>query len=137
MPTLKVKPLEWYMQEDAEGLAEQGYTQTHDTFPLIGRDGYYCCDDNVWFEVDGKGYDAYPRTCRAKAREYFCYSLTHNDEAILTSREENAMREVLKITRDAAVRRVITKRLQLHTESLSLRETVRQAMKVRLRVLGK
>lgn len=85
MPKLKVKPLEWYMQEDPEDLAEQGYTPLPADFELIGRDGYYCRGNDVWFEFEGVGYRAYPSSERHRAREYFCYTLTVNDEAILPS----------------------------------------------------
>ena len=124
------------MQEDAEGLAEQGYTQTPNDFPLLGRDGYYCRGTNVWFEVDGTGYVAYPSLDRSKAKDCFCHSFTHNDEAILSNREANAMRRLLKITSDNTVRRAIAKRLRVHDDSVSLRESRRQALKIRLRVLG-
>lgn len=136
MPKLKVKPLEWYMQEDPEDLAEQGYVSLPWDFKLIGRDGYYCRGLDVWFEFKGRGYWAYTLATKQKAREYFCYTLTVNDEAILPQREVTAMREVLKITRDSVVRRAIRNRLQLHEQAQDLRRTGREARLCRMRILG-
>jgi hypothetical protein len=136
MPNIKVKPLEWYMECDQEELEDQGYKEVGPEFVLIGRDGYYCQGDVVWFEYEGRGYLAYPSSTRKRAREYFCYDLTVNDEAILPQREVAAMREVLNTCRDAGVRRAITSRLQLHDDAQVLRETGRRARITRRRILG-
>jgi hypothetical protein len=136
MPNIKVKPLEWYMECDQEELEDQGYKEVGPEFVLIGRDGYYCQGDVVWFEYEGRGYLAYPSSTRKRAREYFCYDLTVNDEAILPQREVAAMREVLNTCRDAGVRRPLMKRLQLHNEAMDLRDSGRRARITRLRILG-
>lgn len=133
MPNLKVKPLEWYMQDDIEGLAEQGYVMIH---PRIGRDGYYCQGIDVWFEYDGRAYWAYPSLTKQKAKECFCYTLAVNDEAILPKREVEAMKVVLKTCRDAGVKKAIRKRLNLHEQALNQKYTGRNAQLSRIRILG-
>jgi len=133
MPKLKVKPLEWYMQDDIEGLAEQGYVMIH---PRIGRDGYYCQGTDVWFEYDGRAYWAYPRSTKQKAKEYFCYTLTINDEAILPKREVEAMKVVLKTCRDSGVKKAIRERLNLHEQAVQLKSTGRRARLSRIQILG-
>lgn len=133
MPNLKVKPLEWYMQDDIEGLAEQGYVMIH---PRIGRDGYYCQGIDVWFEYDGRAYWAYPSLTKQKAKECFCYTLAVNDEAILPKREVEAMKLVLKTCRDAGVKKAIRKRLNLHEQAVNQKYTGRNAQLSRIRILG-
>lgn len=137
MPKLKVKPLEWYMNNDPEDLVDQGYEPIENSVALIGRDGYYCYGDTVWFEVGGVGYLAYPGTDRKRAREYFCYDLTVNDEAILPNREAEAMRAVLKTSRDSGVRKAINVRLRLHEQAVDLRNTARSARTTRIRKIGR
>lgn len=136
MPKLKVKPLEWYMQEDPEDLAEQGYTPLPADFELIGRDGYYCRGNDVWFEFEGVGYRAYPGSEQNRARAYFCYTLTVNDEAILPQREAVAMRLVLKTCRDAVVKKAIRERLNVHEQAVQLKSTGRNARLSRIKILG-
>lgn len=126
MPKLKVKQLEWYMK-DPESLFEDDYCQLPEDFKLIGRDGYYCFGNDVWFEVDGCGFRAYPRAPKNKARDYFCYDLKVNDEAILPSKEAKAMLDVLKTTRDSGVRKALNSRLRLHEQAISIRDTSRRA----------
>lgn len=136
MPTLKVRPLEWYMQEDPEDLAAQGYTELPAEFPLVERDGYYCCGNDVWFEYQGRGYRAYPRSQPGQARQYFCYTLKVNDEAILPDREVTAMRVVLNTCRDASVKKSIRERLNLHDQAVDLKSTGRRARLSRIQILG-
>ena len=132
---LKVKPLAWYMEEiDDEELHKQ-YVPVGADFALIGRNGHYCYGDNVWFEINGKGYFSYWN--QTKAREYFCYEFIVNDEAILPAREVTAMEQVLNTTRDAAVRKAILKRLRFHYESQQLRDVGRRASKFRISVIGR
>lgn len=104
-----------------------GYTQC---VPIVGRDGYFCQGNSVWFEYDGKAYTAYPTSNRSHARQYFCYDLDTNDGAILTQRELSAMQEILCITRDAGVRKVLRKRLALHNDAVSARESRRNIRRV-------
>lgn len=137
MPKLKVKPLEWYMEYEPEELAEEGYTPLPDYFKLVGRDGYYCRGDFVWFEVDGVGYQAYPRAARGMARQYFCYDFEVNNEAILPEREVVAMNQVLKTCRDAQVKKAINRRLRLHENAIDLRDSGRRAALTRIKILGK
>ena len=137
MPKLKVKPLEWYMEYDPEELAEEGYTPLPDYFKLVGRDGYYCRGDFVWFEVDGVGYQAYPRAERGMARKYFCYDFEVNNEAILPEREVVAMNQVLKTCRDAQVKKAINRRLRLHENAIDLRDSGRRAALARIKILGR
>jgi hypothetical protein len=129
MPKLKVKPLEWYMKKEAENLAKQGYTPLSSDFELIGRDGYYCRGNKVWFEFKGVGYWEYPESGRSNAREDFCYTLTVNDEAILPQREFVAMRQVLKTCRDAGVKKTIRERLYVHEQAVQLR-SIRRASRL-------
>lgn len=136
MPKLKVRPLEWYMQEEPEVLAEEGYEPLPAGFELVGRDGYYCRGNDVWFEFEGVGYRAYPRATKQRAREYFCYTLEVNDEAILPQREAVAMRLVLATCRDAGVKKALQKRLRLHEDAVDLRRTGRNARLTRIRILG-
>jgi hypothetical protein len=131
VPKLKVKPLEWYMQKDHEDLIEEGYRLID--FRPVGRDGYYCRGNNVWFEYEGRGYKAYPNATRKRAREYFCYDLTVNDEAILMPCEVEAMRTVLKTVKDAAVRKALYARVHLHEQALACRESRRGSAKFMLR----
>ena len=131
MSKLKVKPLEWYMKEEHEDLLEDGYRVID--FRLVGRDGYYCRGNNVWFEYNGQGYKAFPNATRKQAREYFCYDLTVNAEAILTQREVDAMQTVLDTVTDAAVRKALNARLRLHEQSVAIRESGRAAAKLMAR----
>lgn len=137
MPNLKVKPLEWHMEKEPEELAEEGYTPLPDYFKLVGRDGYYCRGDFVWFEVDGVGYQAYPRAERGMARKYFCYDFEVNEESILPTREVEAMRAVLKTSRDSSVRKAIQASLRRHEIALGSRETGRRAKLMRIKILGR
>jgi hypothetical protein len=133
---LKVKRLEWYMVDrDHEELLENGYCEVPATFQLTGRDGYYCRGNDVWFEVNGKGYVAYHNS--GNAREYFCYEFTVNPEAILPAREVAAMRQVLKTCRDATVKKALYARLQLHTSAKEIHDSGRSAVKTRIRILGR
>ncbi len=128
MPNLKVKELDWYMKRDLEEHQEEGYyTPLPETFKLLGRDGYYCRGLDVWFEYNGVGYAAYPRETRQQARESFCYDLTVNDEAILPSREAEALRMVLKTSRDGTLKKAIRSKLYTHDSAVGLRETGRSA----------
>ena len=104
--------------------------------PRIGRNGYYCLKNDVWFEYEGRAYWAYPRSTKEKAREYFCYTLSVNDEAILPNREVEAMKVVLKTCRDATVKKAIRERLNLHQQSVELKSTSRNARLSRNRILG-
>ena len=131
MPNLKVKPLEWYMDTDAEELEDMGYTASE---PIVGRDGYYCRGNVVWFEVNGQAYTAYPKSTRQRAREYFCYEFSVNDEAILTDREVAAAESLLAITRDSAVRRMLRQRLNLHKTAKDARESVRRSKRAMMRI---
>jgi hypothetical protein len=137
MPKLKVKPLEWYMESDPEYFIEDGFTPIEADFQLVGRDGYYCRGDDVWFEVGGVGYRAYPRAERGRARQYFCYDFEVNDEAILPIREVEAMKTVLKTSRDSGVRKSIQDCLRRHENALDLRETGRRAKLTRIKILGR
>lgn len=127
MANLKVKPLEWFMKTDHEELESMGYTQCA---PVVGRDGYFCQGNSVWFEYGGKAYTAYPTSNRSHARRHFCYDLDTNDGAILTQRELSAMQEILCITRDANVRKVLRQRLALHSNAVDARETRRNIRRV-------
>lgn len=137
MPKLKVKPLEWYHQTcTPEELAEQGYYPLPEGFPKIGRDGYYCLGDDVWFEHGGAAYGAFPKQSRTRAREYFCYDLTVNDEAILTHREVTAMEELLRLSRDSGVKKALRKRLALHYSAVDRKQSIREARLARIHILG-
>lgn len=136
MPSLKVKPLEWYHTCDLEALIDQGYTPLPESFPKVGRDGYYCLGDKVWFEYDGLAYEAFPKRPSVSARELFCYDLVVNDEAILPQREVDAMKELLGISRDPGVKKAVRKRLSLHERALGRRQTIRDARLARIRILG-
>lgn len=128
MATLKVKQLEWYMKDSVEEMIEDGYYKPlPDTFKLIGRDGYYCRGNDVWFEHNGIGFAAYPNCSRMKARESFCYDLKVNDEAILPKREVEALRTILKTNRDGSLKKAIRTRLYTHESAVSIRETGRRA----------
>lgn len=133
MANLKVKPLQfWMLDRTHEELLEE-YEEMPDNLIKVGRDGFYCFINTVWFEVDSKAYFAYRST--DKAREYFCYDLTVNDEAILTKREEDAMVMLLKTCRDSAVRKVVSERLYLHRDAKELRDTGRRAQMTANRLL--
>ena len=134
---LKVKPLEWYMEDyTAQDLADEGYETVPDNFALVGRDGYYCWGNEVWFEVRGRGYWAYRKGNQHRGRDYFCYTFKVNDEQILPAREVDAMQQVLKTNRDSTVRKALQSRLQLHYDSKQLRDTGRRAALSRIRILG-
>lgn len=125
MPKLKVKQLKSPMIYLIDFPDEQPFEKPDpvpENFPLIGRDGFYCRGEDVWWEYKGKGY-LYGRTL--KCRPDFVYDLTVNDEAILMKREANAMKIILKTTRDATVRKTVSKRLRLHEEAVYLRNIKR------------
>ena len=133
---LKVKPLAWYMEDmSPEELLKEEYKPVAADFTLVGRNGHYCYGNDVWFEVDGIGYYSYRNT--KKAREYFCYDLTVNDEASLPDREANAMEQILKTSRDAPVKKAIRNRLRLHHESLQLRDVGRRAAMFRISIINR
>jgi hypothetical protein len=133
MPNLKVKKLEWYMPKWVKD-QDRDLKEVPDGFPLVGRDGYYCRGDEVWFEYQGRGYQT--RT-GPEEREFFCYTLTVNDEAILMSREVEAIETVLATSRDANVKKALWARLNLHNEAFDLRNHIRQAQKQWLRIKKK
>lgn len=119
---LKVKSLEWWMMEDPEFLESDGYTPIE---PILGRDGYYSYMGVVWFEYDGKAYKAFPTRTAKQAREYFEYDFHFNDEKILPAREAEAMRVVLRTSKDYSVRKALRERLRKHEVSLEHRNTRR------------
>jgi hypothetical protein len=128
MPNLKVKELDWYMKRDLEEFREEGYYKPlPETFKLLGRNGYYCRGLDVWFEYNSVGYAAYPSFTRQQARESFCYDLTVNDEAILPNKEAEALRMVLKTSRDGNLNKMIRSKLYTHESAVSIRETGRRA----------
>lgn len=124
MPKLKVRPLEFWQDHDLEDLVED-FKEVPADFPLIGRNGYYCLGEAVWFEIDGRGF--FPHKYQRNQRASFSYVLTVNDEAILPDKEVEAMRTVLKTTKNAGVKKSIHAALSLHDQALSLRETGRRA----------
>lgn len=138
MANIKVKPLDWYMKKDHEDLLEDGYQEVPNDFILLNRDGYYFCakwkshKDACWFEINGKGYFRKNQ----RNRQYFCYSLEINDEAILSAREISAIKELLSVTRDSAVRKVLRSRLQRHEQAVSSRSCGRDSRLARIRILG-
>lgn len=116
MANLKVRSLQHGM---IYGVEESEFSEVPYDFPLIGRDGYYCRGEDVWFEYQGRGY-MYGKTL--KARPDFQYGLVVNDEAVLMEREVRAMKTILKTSRDSNVRKVIYDRLRIHNESSELRD---------------
>lgn len=132
MSNLKVKPLEFWQQRDHDELIEY-HPEVPDDFNLIGRDGFYCLHDTVWFEYEGRGYFAFHGTDSPRA--HFQYDLDINDEAILPHREAEAMVQVLKTCQDASVRKAIYSCLRRHEHALGLRTTYRTAMLTRRRIL--
>jgi len=109
------------------GVELSEFSEVPKDFPLIGRDGYYCRGEDVWFEYQGRGY-VFGKTL--KERSYFEYELVINDEAILMEREVRAMQTILKTTRDPNVRKVISKRLRMHEEAFELRDIRRGAYRI-------
>ena len=124
MANLKVRSL---MNVMIYGVELSEFSEVPKDFPLIGRDGYYCRGEDVWFEYQGRGY-VFGKTL--KERSYFEYELVINDEAILMEREVRAMQTILKTTRDSNVRKVIFKRLRIHEEAFELRDIRRGAYRI-------
>lgn len=124
MSNLKVLPLENWQQQDHEDLIEFN-REVPDNFQLIGRDGYYCYYDTVWFEYNGRGYFAHSRMKNPKS--HFVFDLKINDELILPEREAQAIRNVLKTSRDPKVKKVLWKRINRHDQAVSLRAVYRNA----------
>ena len=122
MAWLKVLSLTFSMKYMVEE-SEHELTKVPDGFPLIGRDGYYCRGEDVWFEYQGCGY-LFHRTL--KSRPDFEYALRVNDEAILMDREVLAMKTILKTARSGIIKNVLRERLNLHKEALYLRNIKRQ-----------
>jgi hypothetical protein len=124
MANLKVRSLQPVM---IYGVEESEFSEVPYDFPLIGRDGYYCRGEDVWFEYQGRGY-LFGKTL--KARSYFEYELVINDEAILMEREVRAMETILKTSRDSNVRKAISERLRIHKEAFELRDIRRGAYRI-------
>lgn len=124
MATVKVLPLQWYMKLEHEELIEDGYTEIS---PFFGRDGFYCHHQRVWFEHDGRAYT------REYAAKYFKHLLNVTDDKILRESEASALETALRVTTDKSVRKVITKRLELHNCAKQLRDSERSARKYALR----
>ena len=124
MANLKVRSL---MNVMIYGVELSEFSEVPKDFPLIGRDGYYCRGEDVWFEYQGRGY-VFGKTL--KERSYFEYELVIIDEAILMEREVRAMQTILKTTRDSNVRKVIFKRLRIHEEAFELRDIRRGAYRI-------
>jgi hypothetical protein len=124
MANLKVRSLQPVM---IYGVEESEFSEVPYDFPLIGRDGYYCRGEDVWFEYQGRGY-LFGKTL--KARPYFEYELVINDEAILMEREVRAMETILKTSRDSNVRKAISERLRIHKEAFELRDIRRGAYRI-------
>ena len=121
MPKLKVLQLHGFMKtmiDDPDKLPHEKPVPVPENFPLVGRDGFYCRGEDVWWEYRGKGY-LYGRTL--KDRAIFDHKLAVNDDAILMQCEADAMKTILKTTRDAAVKKAVGARLQLHFQALDLR----------------
>ena len=127
---LKVRQLEFAMLDLIDDPDDQPFdrpTPVPEGFGLIGRDGFYCYGEQVWWEYKGKGY-LYGRSLNC--RPDFEYCLRVNDEAILIPREAKAMKEILKISRDANVRKALSARLRLHEEAYELRRIRRDVRHV-------
>lgn len=137
MSTLKVLPLDFWMNPNSFFWDESEYEKVPESFELIGRNGFYCRDGQAWFEVDGIGYLFTISNSIEKGVSHFKYCLRMNDELILPDREVNAMTEILKVSRDAAVKKAISKRLGEHIVAYQLRQTRRNARMTRIRLIGK
>lgn len=137
MATLKVLPLNFWMKPDSVFWDEDEYEKVPESLQLIGRDGFYCRDGKAWFEVGGVGYLYTTFNSIEKGVSYFKNSLRMNDELILPDREVQAMTEILKISRDATVKKAIAKRLRDHNNAYSLRATKRNARMTRIKLIGK
>lgn len=121
MANLKVRPLEWYMKQPFEDLIESGYV-LH-PIKLIGRDGYYCFKNDVWFEYQGRGYVAYPNLTRDRAKEQFLYPLMEcNDELIFNKRELDAITTLINVTKKSSMKKFLQKRLSKHLISVDRRK---------------
>lgn len=122
MPKLKVLQLHWSMKTMVDYPDEQPHEKPDpvpENFPLVGRDGFYCRGEDVWWEYQGKGY-LYSRTL--KERAVFDHKLAVNDDAILMQCEAAAMKTILKTTRDAAVKKALGARLRLHNDAVWFRQ---------------
>ena len=137
MATLKVLPLDFWMNPNSFFWDEDEYEKVPESFNLIGRDGFYCRDGQAWFEVGGIGYLFTISNSVEKGVSHFKYSLRINDELILPEREVKAMTEILKISRDAAVKKAISKRLRDHNYAYSSRALYRNGRKTRIKLIGK
>jgi hypothetical protein len=129
MANLKVRSL---MNGMIDGIEESEFSEVPYDFPLIGRNGYYCRGEDVWFEYQGRGY-LFGKTFKAKP--YFQYDLVVNDEAILMEREARAMETILKTSRDSNVRKAISARLRIHEEASELRDIRRGGYRWKLEQL--
>jgi hypothetical protein len=132
MPKLKVLSLEYYMRE--EELSLECGVPVPDDFPLLGRDGYYCRGEDVWWESGGRGFKPKEYPGDASARSQFLYQLEHNLEAILSQREVEALETLVKVSRDGVFLKAAKQKLLKHQESVSIRETRRQTRAFFLRL---
>jgi hypothetical protein len=132
MPKLKVLSLEYYMRE--EDLSLECGVPVPDDFPLLGRDGYYCRGEDVWWESGGRGFKPKEYPGGASARSNFLHQLEHDLEAILSQKEVEALKTLVKLSRDGVFLKAAKQKLLRHSISASTRETGRRTRAFFLRL---
>jgi len=91
--------------------------------PFFNRDGLYWNRraKTCWIEYDGHAW-----ADELNMFQYeFQYELKIEDWEILTEREEKALTEICKITRDTVLKKTLQKRLYEHTEHRYLKDLQR------------
>lgn len=137
MANIKVLPLKPWMKKALGN--DRAFLCAPIGLLKTGRDGCYCQRNLVWFEYNGNSY-VYSDWESSYHRRYFEHKLLVNDDAILSQKEYESMSYILKVSRDHQVKKILQKRLLLHSEAVDLRKKRRefafQIAKIKLRILA-
>jgi hypothetical protein len=63
--------------------------------------------------------------------------MMYDTDKILSKREFYAMKEILAVSRDSELCKIITSRLLEHEEQVLIRDTYRRTMKMRRKIIGR
>ena len=132
MPTLKMLPLDLiqkppFFKGSKEDMDYFKLEEVPEHFQLVGSDGRFLADGVVWFEVGGKGYRRKPDSnSDFDEVKQFKYELEHGEEHLLRADEEAAIRRLLVLTKDAKVKKVLSKKIKKHEVISSVRNSRKQ-----------
>lgn len=120
MGRIKVLPTELWMQR---GFREE--CGVEEIEPKFHKDNQYLVGDDWWFEIEGRAFTYKDAKKRQGAVDQFKYQLSITDEAILDARELDAVTTILKVSRNARLKREAIRLWTQHDHAGSIRKLKR------------